>query len=264
MKKGNIFKGVICLLLAIFVILLATGKLSFALFAGLSTAKLIWTIILGIIFIGTIISMEFDGSVIFGGILLKMYEDELGFHISVPMLILVMILLIMAINFLMPKKHHKNNREHHHGETHTDDTGASEDYYLEDEDGSYIYARSRFTGISKYITSNNFEEAVIDSQFGGVELYFNNAKVPSGHALIELQTKFSGVEIYIPKHWKVVRELRVSMGDYHEDPMIPESTSYAENYDEMNGNGTVTEVEPSVTIHLVGHTEFGGVKINRI
>lgn len=243
-------KGIACLVLAIVILLIVTGVINLPI-TGISTGKLIATIILGIIFIGTIISLSFDGTVIFGGILLKMYEKELGFHISVPVLIIVMILLLVAVDNLTPKKRKKGT----HTKSYIDENGEvvierdnSGLEYVEEssEEGSHIYVRSRFNGICKYITSEDFQDAIIDSQFGGVELYFNNAKVPSRCAVVDLDTKFAGVEIHVPKNWRIERELRVSMGDYSEEPIVLEDGE-----------------EAPVVLVLEGHVEFGGVKVSR-
>ena len=108
MKKKNVLWGILCLGLAVVIILSVAGVLSIPIFAGISTGKLIATVILGIIFLSSLANLTIEAVIISGGVLLKLYEEQLGFHISVPMLILVIFLLIMAYNFLVPAycRHH--------------------------------------------------------------------------------------------------------------------------------------------------------------
>lgn len=246
MKRTKIMWGLVCLAVAALIILTATGVLSFSIFSGITTAKLVWTIIVGFFFIGSLISLSFEGIVITGGILLKMYESVLGFEISIPILIIVMILLIIAYNLLVPERirHHKNScgphKHYHHGEEHWE-TSVSE------EDGERIYVKNSFNGMTKYINSKNFKEAVVDNSFGGFEIYFNNAEVPDGKAVLEMNSRFGGVEIYIPRNWKVLNNMRSQMGGVEEQPMVL-------------AEGEV----PPVELNLCGSCAFSGIEIIRL
>ena len=249
MKNRNIGKGIVCLLVAAVIIMASSEWLNFAIFTGLSTGRLVASIIIGVILIGAIIDKDFDAVIIFGGVLLKLLEKQLGLHIKIPVLIAVIILLLMARSFIFPKK--KSSRldimdDGNGVHLITDGNASGNRVSASEADGSYIYEKNRFNGIVKYITSDNFKKAQIDSQFGGVELYFNNAMVPDGHAEVELDTKFSGVDIYVPRHWTVVNNLHNKMGDVSIDEMIDDAEGMP------------------VELVLSGYTEFGGVKVNRI
>lgn len=249
MKNKNIGKGIVCLLVAAVIILASAGWLNFAIFAGMSAGRLVASIIIGVILIGAIIDKDLDAVIIFGGVLLKLLEKQLGLHIKITVLVAVIILLLMARNFIFPKK--KSSRleamDNVNGVNFiTDENANGNRVSVSEEDGSYIYEKNRFNGIVKYITSDNFKKAQIESQFGGVELYFNNAMVPDGHAEVELDTKFSGVDIYVPRHWTVVNNLHNKMGDVSIDEMIDDAEGMP------------------VELVLSGYTEFGGVKVIRI
>lgn len=248
MKTKNIIKGIICLAVAAVIILASAGYLNFAIFAGMSTLSLVASIIVAVIFVGAIIDRELDGIIIFGGVLLKLLETPLGLQIKIPVLIAVIVLLLMARHFLLPDRKSRLT-------VMTDEAGncmykeidsRSREVNVSEEDGSYVYAKNRFSGIVKYINSFNFQKAQIDSRFGGVELYFNDAKVPSGHAELELDTKFSGVEIYVPRNWTIVNNLHCKMGEIQVERMLLEGE------------------ESPVELVISGYTEFGGVEVKRI
>lgn len=255
MKRKNIFWGIVCLALAVLIILSTTGVLSIPLFAGISTGKLIWTLILTIVLIGSLASLSIEGIIIPAGILVKMYETQLGISISVPLLIIVMILLIMASHLLIPFgkiKHPCSSRPQPHPQPHPHphpDKNNPETWSKEviDGDGECIRMKSAFNGVTKYINSTNFKRAEIDASFCGFQIYLNQAKAPSGQAEIYMDSKFSGIDLYIPYNWKVVNHVDAVMGAVEESPMIlPEGETYP------------------VELVLTGHTAFSGVSIKRI
>lgn len=250
MKRKNIFWGIVCLALAVLIILSTTGVLSIPLFAGISTGKLIWTLVFTIILIGSLASLSIEGIIIPAGILVKMYETQIGISISVPLLIIVMILLIMACHFLIPSgkiKHPCSSRPHPHPHPHPGSNPETWSKEVIDGDGECIRMKSTFNGVTKYINSTNFKRAEIDAAFCGFEIYMNQAKVPSGQAEIYMDSKFSGIDLYIPYNWKVVNHVDAVMGAVEESPMIlPEGETYP------------------VELVLTGHTAFSGVSIKRI
>lgn len=250
MKNKNIGKGILCLVVAAIIILVSSGYISLSIFSGMHTGRLVASIIIAVILIGAIIDKSIDGVIIFGGVLLKLLDKQLGLDIKIPVLIAVIILLLMAKGFFFSQKNgNRFSIEDKNGNKYFLPVGEGNDKQMNvvEDNGSYIYAKSRFNGMVKYINSDNFELAQIDSQFGGVELYFSNTKVPSGHAEVELNTRFSGVEIFVPKNWIILSNLKSMMGDVRIDDVILEE-------------GEVSPVELTIS----GCTEYGGVKVTRI
>ncbi|MCL1876641.1 hypothetical protein FWF74_01195 [Candidatus Saccharibacteria bacterium] len=99
-----------------------------------------------------------------------------------------------------------------------------------------------FGSAVRYIESKELEKVLIDSRFGGVKVYFNNA-IPAGKELnIMIDSSFSGIEMYIPRNWRIINGLDSSFG----------------GIDEKNR----TELTPdSPTVHLVGNVNLSGVEI---
>lgn len=243
MKKNNIGKGIVCLLLAVIIFLTATGKFNVTLFAGIPTNKLVWTIILAVLGIGSLISFSWDGVIIAGGILVKMYDTQLGFEISTPVLIIIMILLIAACNAFFDKPEKKIMKH-----TVIDGNGSYIEKHNGDSDsGEILYYKNRFNGMTKYVNSENLKEVTIDSRFGGFELYLKDAKVPSGQLILDINAKCSGVEIYIPHNWTVVNNMRTIMCGVEESPRCLEE-------------GETSPVELIIT----GKADKSGIEIARV
>ena len=83
---------------------------------------------------------------------------------------------------------------------------------IDRESGQYVTANVKFGGLQKYIESEDLRRVDLTAHFGGAEVYLNNAKVPSGEAIVTLDCKCSGVEIYVPREWNVINKVDVMMG----------------------------------------------------
>lgn len=248
MKKRNIFWGIICLALAALIILSVTGVFSIPFFAGISTGKFIVTIIMIIIIVSSLSNFSIEPVIIGLGVLLKLYEKELGISISIPILIAVIFLLIMAYHFLFPHRINHNPNQNHEHHDHNSNFGEQQfKTNVTEENGDFIEIRNNFNGITKYINSQNFCGGSVDSAFGGSEIYFTNAKVPSGHATLDLNVKFGGVSIYIPYNWKITSHVSAVMGAVNESPMVLKD---GETY--------------PVELELTGSVSFSGVDVKRI
>lgn len=245
MKRKNIFWGILCLALAVLIILTVTGTLNIPFLSGVSSAKMIWSIILFAILIGSLSSASIEGTIISAGILVKLYDKELGFNLSIPVLIAILVLLIMAFHFLFPGGiGHKKPSRYNGGPKEGPHPPVND---VREENNEYVNVRSTFNGVTRYINSPNFKRAEIESAFGGIQLYLNGATVPSGRAEIDINSKFSGVEIFIPYNWNIINHVNSTMGAVTEVPIILRDG----------------EVSP-VDLILTGSAAFCGVDIKRI
>jgi hypothetical protein len=69
-----------------------------------------------------------------------------------------------------------------------------------------------FGGESRYLHADCLETVEIDCRFGGLEVYFDHAKLSPKGAKVYCDCKFGGVELYIPKEWKVIDDISVTLG----------------------------------------------------
>jgi len=72
-------------------------------------------------------------------------------------------------------------------------------------------------------------------------VYFDNATMSNNNAIIRINASFSGVELYIPKNWRVENKTNVFLA----------------SIDEKNRNNEII----TNTLTLVGDINFSGVEI---
>lgn len=120
------------------------------------------------------------------------------------------------------------------------------DFKMEDisyEESDIININVSFGATIKYINSENFKKAFISCNFAGAQVYFDNATIQGDAAEIELDVSFSGVELYIPKNWKIINNVNVMLGEIEE---------------KSRGN------ETNKTVILTGKASLAGVEIKYV
>lgn len=96
----------------------------------------------------------------------------------------------------------------------------------------------------KYINSEDFKNANLRCRLGAMKVYFDNAKIMGDNAKINLDISLSGVELYIPKEWKIVDKVNTTLGAI-----------------EFKNN---RQVNSEKTITLTGRVNLSGVEITYI
>lgn len=94
---------------------------------------------------------------------------------------------------------------------------------------------------SNYIKTDKFEEADLKCRFGGMEVYFDKAKLNNGKGTVKVDLSFGAIELYIPKEWTVRNNAKVVLGAVEE-----------------KGN-SIGGIENC--INLMGSVSFGAVEI---
>jgi len=75
-----------------------------------------------------------------------------------------------------------------------------------DPDGSDVYAGTKFGYAIKYINTDQLERGLLEVSAGTMKVFFDNAKIPSGTATIELRVNAGSMELFIPRAWTVVHQ----------------------------------------------------------
>jgi predicted membrane protein len=110
------------------------------------------------------------------------------------------------------------------------------------EDGSDVYIKASFGTTVKYVDAQALKHAVIDCSFGSVKAFFDNAVVDKDGAIIEIFNSFGGVEIYLPRNWRLIDDVNcVFAGIDVKNP----------GFEQAAGS----------TVTLKGEISFGGVEI---
>lgn len=198
MKKKNIFWGVFFLLGAVLLIVSQLGLLS-----GINLWTALFSILLAAVLIQSILHRSCGGvlfSLAFGCII---YAKPLGLEAITPWPVLCAAALgTIGCRFLFGRK--RDYRPNHH-EGHFSD--------IQDQiSGDTVELETSFGSSIKYVHSERFQRARIHCSFGAMKVYFDNAFIQDGTAVIELDVSFSGVELYIPKDWELICDASVSLG----------------------------------------------------
>ena len=69
-----------------------------------------------------------------------------------------------------------------------------------------------FAGITRRLESKEFRGGKATALFGGIELDFTGAKLAGNEATIDLTAMFGGIEVRVPRNWKVVVDSHAILG----------------------------------------------------
>lgn len=202
MKRKNWFWGLFFIAAAV---LLVAGKL------GMVGSVNIWSLMLTVLFaavlIRSLIGKSVPGVLFSIAFLCIVWDKALGITELTPWTVLgAALLLSIGVSFFYHPK-----RYHHHKAI---PEGEFED--IETVDGEEMEFVTRFGGSIKYINSEDFRAARVDAVCSGVKLYFDNAVIQGDHAVLHVQLSFAGLELYVPKSWKIIDNTNVMMGGIEE------------------------------------------------
>lgn len=245
-RVSKVIWGLILLLLAVGLIMYKLGNPIVAFLPGIG----VWQIILGLaflaIFIDSISKPDFGGMMFSLAFLGIVFAKQLKIEALVPWtLLLAALLLTIALNLIFGGKHKNHHKYIENGCMAENSAFLIKPGEPETVEGEYIYERASFSGVTKYVHSDNFNYAQLENSFAGMEIFFDNVLVPSGHATIEVNSSFGGVEIYVPKEWKIVNKVSSFAG--------------ACEVDDRSWTGDST-----VEVAIIGSNRFGGIEVKRI
>lgn len=228
MKKESVLWGLLFIFAGVFLIV---SKLGY--FGDINIFSVLLSIVLLLIIVKSIFKVNFVGILFPLAFLAIIYDKELGITQITPWTVLIAALLgSIGLSMLF----HKNfnhvgckcfSKEEVHG--------------IDFEDEGNIIINTSFSSSVKYINSNNFEQADIDCSFGALKVYFDKAVMKGETAIIKFDVSFSGVELYIPKGWKIQDNTKFAFGGITE---------------KNNNEGVITN-----TLILTGDVSFSGVDI---
>lgn len=264
----DIMWGIILLLIAAGLVLSRFDVPGMDFFETVSMWKILAGTVFALLFIQGVRDRSYAGSLFSLAFLLMVFSKELHIEVLVPWTILIVALLAsIALNLIFGSSHRRsnknrnrnrnNNNNHNNNSNNNNNANGSRHgnngfcssnpgggCQGDNIDGERVFEKVTFGSAVRYVNSDNLQYADISCSFGGIEIYFDNARVPSGQAAINISSNFSGVDIYIPKEWKVINEM----------------ASFCGGVDIDNG----WTGDSSVVITLTGRNNFGGVGITRV
>lgn len=229
MKKDSIFWGLILILAGVFLVI---SKLGY--FPDINVFSLLLTVFLVVVIVKSLIKVNFAGVLLPIAFICIIYDKQLGITEITPWTVLIAALLgSIGLSMIFHKKIKWVNNKYN-----------SEDYKfkkIDVEDESYVKFKNSFGASIKYINTDKFKEADFNCSFGAMKVYFDNAIMSNGNAILRINASFSGIELFIPRTWKIDDKTNVFLGAVSE----------------KNKNDQTT----TNNLTLVGEISFSGVEI---
>ena len=236
MKKERILWGVLFILGAICLLFSHTD---FMHGLQINVWNLLWTIILLAILIKSIVRLNYFGIFFPLALLCIIYKEPLGITQIGPFTFFgAAILLSIGCNMLFPRKDHhiywNRGQFNSEGEVNFDEV-------VDTDTNEYIRQEINFGSCVKYVNSENFRGGNFECNFGALKIYFTNTIMQDSQATVSIENNFAGTEIYVPKNWHVVNQIRSAFGGVDEKG--------------------VSQPDGVHTLYLIGECNFGGIDI---
>lgn len=200
--KGNFFWGIFFIVAAVFLII---GKLD--IFANFSIFKLIITVFLAAWFLQSLGKRDFGGILFSLAFLCILYDNFLGIESLTPWTVLGAAAFgSIGLSFLFKKT----------PQSHTYSRPAHVNNADNISQGVFTFSNS-FGESVKYVNSDDFIQADINTSFGDSKIYFDDAIIQNGEAHINLNVKFGNIDLFFPKTWNVINQATASLGEIREN-----------------------------------------------
>lgn len=196
-KNHRILTGLIFIAAAIIFLI---RKLGF--FGNINMWSLVITIFLLLIIIKSIRPLNFAGILFPIAFLGIIYSDQIGINALTPWtLLLTAALGTIGLSIIFNNKYHSDSNSKNYEFT-----------VIDKEDESNIIQKTSFSGITKYINSDDFKQADLDCSFGAMEIYFDKADIKDGKAIVRIKAFCSGIELFVPKEWTIENQIMTTIG----------------------------------------------------
>lgn len=247
-NRNGIFWGLFLLLSAAILVVSQMHLITYT----FSFWTIVATIFLVAVLIKSLVYFSIAGSVFSLAFLAILFAKPLGITALVPWTVLGAALLIsiglsMIFRPLLVKHRPWMRRSYYKkqwngGERVSFDRKVDPDVETVAESDINVYVKM---GSSiRYVKSDDFKRADIDVTMGDAKVYFDNVTV-TDTAIINVNASLSGVELYVPKNWNVIKEMNSNLGGVTEV-----------------GFADVTADSPTITVR--GLVSLSGLKISYV
>jgi len=188
-------------LMAAAVLVIANGYYKFMEFW-----PLVCVIVMTPIVVSSLWHFSFAGVFIPIAVLGIVFSKQLGIEAITPWPILAAaVLLSIGFSIIFHKKDKWLGRWH-----------MEENETFENVDDDEMTCTVKFGSSTKFIRSENFEKAYLNCRYGAIKAYFDNAKLSPDGAELNIAATCSGIELFIPKHWRISNGLDAFLGGVEE------------------------------------------------
>lgn len=188
MKNKKIY-GLFFMAIAVFIVI---AQLNIAAFQ--SSSLVIWTVVFGYFLIKGLLKMSWFMISLSAFLIINMYNNIYHFLPFSPMVLLI-VLGVFFLGFAMVFKK----------------TPSVEIRVLKKSDKNY--QQNVMSSVTKYIDDKEIEQFTYEAKLSDTTFYFDNADLKHDTATFDFTVKLSSVTIYVPRHWRVVNEMKVVLGE---------------------------------------------------
>lgn len=232
----KLFWGLFFVAGAVMLILSKLGTLP-----DLSFLSIVFTIIFAWTFLKGIFSINFFEILFSAAFLAWIYDDVLGITALTPWTLLGAALLgSIGLSLLFPGKH----RWHVFRHNSSDDSIPYAEEVVDIPDEETIHLENSFGASIKYINSQNFRNAHLETSFGEMKVYYDNAFTTEKQVYTKIDVAFGNMVLYVPKTWQVINNIDCSFGAVD----IKNQKSY-------------TPLPEAPVLVITGSVAFGGAEI---
>ncbi len=197
MKKKNIFWGIFFIVATVVLIASQVGSKG-----SISFWSLLGTILLVAVIIQSAIYRVFPGIFIPAALIYIIYQGPLNWPYLSPWVLIIAAILvsigfhILFKNRLLPRFAYHDNSTRISGN---------------DDDNNPKLSVS-FGNTSRYLHSTGLESGRFSASFGSLEVYFGDAVLSPGGAVISMDCSFGSIKLYVPRTWRIAESLDSSFG----------------------------------------------------
>ena len=184
-------------------------------------------------------------------------NQEIVPHVATWAILLVAVLVSAGIGLLFPQKVPPGKFVV--GAFFGGNDWDEEDWNEEDASGRRERARMEMGGIdnnpsisvnfgslSRYLHADKLETLSLACNFGGIEVFFNQAELSEKGAAVHLACNFGGIDLFVPRHWRVSEEISCVFGGVDKNSRL------------------ASPAEDAPELKITGSVMFGGVDIHYI
>lgn len=204
MKRRNWFWGIFFVAAGFFVVASQVGG-----FMHLGFWSIVATVLLAAAFIGSIVDVNFFGIFVSAALLYAIYQRPFGWPlVSVWLLLLTAVLVSIGLGIIFHGRPRRRRVWRKYCPESCGSRGTAEEYV----DGDSVSISESFNESSKYLHAECLRQANIANSFGKLSVYFDNVRLSPEGAEVYVDVSFGKMEMYLPREWRVVDQVRVSAG----------------------------------------------------
>lgn len=238
------FWGLLLILMAVFLILSKMGMIK-----GISVWSVFFTVVFGTLLLHGLIRRSFPTIFFSIAFLCIIYDDQLGITALTPWTVLLAALLLsIGMGILFHKKGNYRNyikfgdddiidaetdedsdKKHVFGinidierdeddekrgteENREQESDSRQKFHGASMQGEKIYQSNHFSSCSKYINPDMFEKGILENNFGGMNVYFENVVTQKKEGYLNIDNSFGDMNIYVPRSWFVDMKVEDGFG----------------------------------------------------